>query len=135
MLVRREKCCGCIIIEDNKVLVVQQTAGHWGFPKGHVEGNETEKETAIREIKEELNIEVEINESKRYVTEYEKEKGTLKQVVLFIAKRSGGEIKIQESEIMNVKWLPFQEALETITYESVKKLFQQVLEEMKIKDR
>lgn len=135
MIVGKEKCCGCIIIEDNKVLVVQQKAGHWGFPKGHVEGDETEEETAIREIKEELNIEVEIDKSKRYVTEYEKEKGTLKQVVLFIAKRSGGETKIQESEIMNVKWLPFQEALETITYESVKKLFQQVLEEMKIKDR
>ncbi len=32
----REKSCGCIIVEDGKVLLVKQTKGHWGFPKGHV---------------------------------------------------------------------------------------------------
>lgn len=104
-----------------------------GIPQRACGRYESEKETAIREIKEELNIEVEIDESKRYVTEYEKKKGNLKEVVLFIAKRRGGKIKRQESEIMDVKWLSFEKALETITYESVKKLFQQVLEEMKSK--
>ena len=33
----REKSCGCIIINKNKVLLIKQTKGHWGFPKGHVE--------------------------------------------------------------------------------------------------
>lgn len=33
----REKSCGCIITKDNKVLLIKQTKGHWGFPKGHVE--------------------------------------------------------------------------------------------------
>ena len=49
----REKSCGCIIINKNKVLLIKQTKGHWGFPKGHVEKDETEIETAIREVKEE----------------------------------------------------------------------------------
>lgn len=39
----KEKSCGCIIVEDNKVLVVQETEGHWGFPKGHVEGMKVKK--------------------------------------------------------------------------------------------
>ena len=52
----REKSCGCIIINKNKVLLIKQTKGHWGFPKGHVEKDETEIETAIREVKEETNI-------------------------------------------------------------------------------
>ena len=30
--------------------------GHWGFVKGHVEDNETEKETALRELKEETGL-------------------------------------------------------------------------------
>ena len=51
---KKEKSCGCIIIENDKVLLIQQTKGHWGFPKGHVEAFETESETAIREVKEEL---------------------------------------------------------------------------------
>ena len=53
---KNEKSCGCIIIDNGKVLLVKQTAGHWGFPKGHVETNETEIETAIRETKEETNL-------------------------------------------------------------------------------
>ena len=48
-----EKSCGAIIFNDGKVLVVKQTSGFYGFPKGHVEIGETEKETAIRETKEE----------------------------------------------------------------------------------
>ena len=60
-----EKSCGCIIIDNRKVLLVKQTSGDWGFPKGHVENNETEIETAIRETKEETNIDVEIDEKHR----------------------------------------------------------------------
>ena len=54
----REKSCGCIIINKNKVLLIKQTKGHWGFPKGHVEKDETEIETAIREVKEETGLDI-----------------------------------------------------------------------------
>ena len=60
-----EKCCGCIILNENKVLLVKHNDGHWGFPKGHVEKDETELQTAIREVKEETNLDVEIQEDKR----------------------------------------------------------------------
>ena len=53
-----EKSCGAIIFDKDKILVIQQKEGHWGFPKGHVEEGETEVETAIREIKEETNLDV-----------------------------------------------------------------------------
>ena len=49
---KHEKSCGCIIIEDKKVLLIKQTNGIWGFPKGHVEKNETELQTAEREVKQ-----------------------------------------------------------------------------------
>ena len=53
----REKSCGAILIDHQddqiKTLIVRQNAGHWGFPKGHVEGDETEFETAFREVREE----------------------------------------------------------------------------------
>ena len=52
----KEKACGCIIIENGKVLLIQQIEGHWGFPKGHMEDFETESETAIREVKEETGL-------------------------------------------------------------------------------
>lgn len=125
----KEKSCGCIIIEKDKVLLIQQTKGHWGFPKGHVEKGETEIETAIREVKEETNLDVEINKDKRYTMEYITDKGNLKQVVLFIAKKIGGNEKYQESEIKSMKWMKFKDAIEIITYDNAKELLGKILKE------
>ena len=125
----KEKSCGCIIIEKNKVLLIQQTKGHWGFPKGHMEVGETEIQTAIREVKEETNLEVEIDAKKRYTMEYITDKGTYKQVVLFIAKKISGDEKYQESEIKSMKWVTFEDAIKTITYENTKELFSKILKD------
>ena len=125
----KEKSCGCIIINDDKVLLIKQTKGHWGFPKGHMKKDETEIETAVREVKEETNLDVEIDANKRYTIEYVTDKGNLKQLVLFIAKCIGGEIKAQESEVNDIKWLNFNEAIETITYDNTRELFKKILKE------
>jgi 8-oxo-dGTP pyrophosphatase MutT (NUDIX family) len=44
--------------KDNIVLfcLVQHQGEHWGFPKGHPDPNETEIETAMRELQEETGI-------------------------------------------------------------------------------
>lgn len=127
--IKKEKSCGCIIIEKGKVLLIQQTKGHWGFPKGHMELGETEIETAKREVKEETNIDVEINENKRYVMEYFTDKGNFKQVVLFIARKTSGNEKYQESEIKTMKWMTYEEAINTITYDNARELFKKILRE------
>ena len=55
-----EKSCGAILFNnengDIKYLIVRSKDGNYGFPKGHMEDGETERETAIREIYEELKI-------------------------------------------------------------------------------
>ena len=58
-----EKSCGAIVYRkshgNTEILLIKHVnSGHWSFPKGHVEGNETELETAQREIKEETGIDV-----------------------------------------------------------------------------
>jgi 8-oxo-dGTP pyrophosphatase MutT (NUDIX family) len=66
------KKCGIIFFntEENKYLLVQgKKSGKWGFPKGHQESKETEKETAIRELHEETGIIIsadELNEKIRF---------------------------------------------------------------------
>ena len=52
---------GIIIEQDNKVLLVQRNhtnwmSGHWNFPGGLVEKDETLPEAAVREAQEETNI-------------------------------------------------------------------------------
>ncbi len=123
----KEKCCGCVIIDNEKVLLIQQNEGHWGFPKGHVEFGESEVETAIREVKEETNIDVIPDESKRYIQEYVMSNGKEKQVVFFVAKKVSNDIKAQECEIKNIKWFSFKDALMTITFDNTKQLFKKIL--------
>ena len=55
-----------VIVEGDKVLATQRGYGEfeggWEFPGGKVEKGETPEQAIIREIKEELNAEVEVSE-------------------------------------------------------------------------
>ena len=127
-----EKSCGAVIFDGDKVLVIQQVKGHWGFPKGHVEDGESEVETAMREIKEETNLDVEINEEYRYVEHYSPEAGIEKDVVFFIAKKTGGEIRVQEEEVKATEWLLPREAIERVTFDSSKTVMENVIKDLKL---
>ena len=124
---RKEKSCGAIIIKDGKILLVKENKGHWGLPKGHMEGNETEIETAIREVKEETNLDVTLNENKRYEISYIIDNTIDKNVVYFMAKTIDGELERQESEINKAEWIPINKAVETITYENAKTMLEKIL--------
>lgn len=122
----KEKSCGCIIIENNNVLLVKHNIGHWDFPKGHMENNETEEQTALREVKEETNIDVKIINGYRYTIQYCPRENVLKEVVFFIANKMSDKIIPQESEISEVKWFPIDEAIDKITYEDSKNILREI---------
>lgn len=127
---KKEKSCGTIIIENNKVLLIQQTDNAWGFPKGHVENNEKEQETAIRETKEETNLDVEIISNKKYITNYKINNEVDKEVIFFLAKKTSDKIKKQDEEIKNIKWVDLTKAFDIITYENTKNLYKEVLKDI-----
>ena len=120
---KHEKSCGCIVLNSkHQVLLVHHNAGHWGLPKGHVEEGETEIETAKREVKEETNIDVEVNSNYRYSMNYSPEKGIMKEVVFFLARSISDNLKEQIEEVQEVKWFDFDDAINTITYDNSKEL-------------
>ena len=120
---KQEKSCGCIVINDkNEVLLVHHNKGHWDFPKGHVEIGETEVETAIREVKEETNIDVEVNEKYRYIVEYSPKEDVVKEVVFFLAKNINNDKNAQLEEVYEVEWIKLDEAIEKITYNTSKEV-------------
>lgn len=132
MELKKEKSCGCVIVENNKVLLIlQQNDAYWGFPKGHVENGETETQTAKREVKEEVGLDVKIDESKRYVTNYIVRDEIDKTSVFYIATPIGGKIQKQDSEVKEVKWCTFEEALNLITFDNLKEVLRNVMEDIK----
>ena len=70
----KEKSCGAVIFREENTrryyLVLKSTQGHTTLCKGHVEGEETEHETAAREIREETGLEVEFIHGFRRVITY-----------------------------------------------------------------
>lgn len=118
-----EKSCGAIVYRkhhgNTEILLIKHVnSGHWSFPKGHVEANETEVETALREIKEETGIDVIIDPTFRETVSYSPKKDTQKVVVYFIAKAKNFEYVPQEEEISDIKWVEIGHALSILTYEN-----------------
>ncbi|MFA5658977.1 MAG: NUDIX domain-containing protein [Oscillospiraceae bacterium] len=118
-----EKSCGAIVYRkfhgNTEILLIKHVnSGHWSFPKGHVERNETEVETAIREIKEETGIDVILDPTFRETVSYSPRKDALKVVVYFIAKAKNFDFSPQEEEISEVKWVEIGRAASVLTYEN-----------------
>jgi 8-oxo-dGTP pyrophosphatase MutT (NUDIX family) len=127
---KEEKSCGCLIFDGNKVLLIKSVNDVWGFPKGHMEGNETELETAKREVKEETNLDVKIFEDRRYTIKYViEEKDVFKEVVYFKAEKIGGNELSQEGEVTEIKWLDISEALDTLTFDNTKDVLRKCVED------
>ena len=128
MELKKEKSCGCIILKDKKVLLIyEKIAQYWGFPKGHMEGNETELETAKREVKEEVGLDVEINENQRYEINYITDKGVDKTTVLYVATPKNDKIVMQEDEIEKSQWYDFDKALNILSFDNLKDIFRRAI--------
>ena len=124
---KKEKSCGVIpyIIKNNEIqyLLVKQNNGFTCFPKGHVEINETEEETALRVTNEETGLKAEIVEGfKETISYYMPEYDASKDVVLFIGKINDLNYKPQEKEISNIIVAPHEEALKLLEFENWQKV-------------
>lgn len=120
-----EKSCGIIpyTIKDGHIyyLLIKQTNNVIGFPKGHVEGNETEKETALRECKEETNVKALIIDGfKESMTYYMDEYDKYKNLIYFVGKIESFDIIKQDKEIDSIKLLNYIDALNTLEYQNLK---------------
>lgn len=126
-----EKSCGFVVYkevqETNYYLIIRASNGEYGFPKGHMENNETEHETAIRELKEETNVEVQIIDGFRHQIEYPlpNKENVKKQSVYFLGKCIMNDIVCQETEVSEAMFVPFAKAMELLTFEDTKMILKE----------
>ena len=131
-----EKSCGAIVYRKfhgniELLLIKNQNGGHWSFPKGHVEGTETEEETAVREIMEETGIQVALDTSFRHVITYAPKKETTKDVIYFLARALTYDYTPQEEEIAQIKWVEINHATSILSYDNDRQLVTLAKEQIK----
>ena len=123
-----EKSCGTIpyTVKDGTIyylLVKALDDGYCGFPKGHVQTNETEIETAIRETLEETSVSVNIISDIHYDIFYQMDNGNQKTVVYFLAEfKDQVPKRNNDFEDFDYFILPFDEAHQYLTFENTRQL-------------
>lgn len=124
-----EKSCGCVVVNDDRVLLIRQNDNSIGFPKGHMEIGETEIETAIRETREETGLDVNIISTKKYKIKYYVDEIILKEVTYFLAKpvNHNSKIIIQKSELIDANWFLKDDVGKSLTYEQLRLLWEEIL--------
>ena len=102
--------------------MVQNLDGIYGFPKGHMENDETESETALREVYEETNIEIALIDGFRKIDEYSvpKKDNTIKQVIYFLGEFQNQNVVYQSEELSGAYLLNYTEAISLLKYETLK---------------
>jgi bis(5'-nucleosidyl)-tetraphosphatase len=124
-----ERSAGLLLFRNESgeklFLLLHYPSGHWDFIKGKIEKNESPKEAALREAREETGItDIELidgyEERIQYVFQHE-QKTIQKEVVFFLAKTRTTDVVIS-NEHLDFVWLKFDEALNRITYQNAKNL-------------
>lgn len=122
------KSCGFVAFRQvdgvNYYLIIKSLNGDVGFPKGHMEGSESEIQTAIRELKEETGQTVEIIPDFRRQIEYPLPRvaDTVKQTVYFLGRCLSDELYPQASEVKDARFLSYEEAMLALTFEDTKRI-------------
>ena len=128
----KEVSCGTIIIKDNKVLLIKSLKDEYGFPKGHMENEETEIETAIRETKEETNINVKIINNKKYVINYIVKNNVHKDVIYYLAKPIEPiNLIAQKEEIKEIKWVNIDDVINMLPFKNLKEMYIKVINDIR----
>lgn len=127
----KEKSAGIVIyrMEKSKIefLLLHYPSGHWDFVKGKMEKNETMRETAIRETKEETGIsDIILVDNFKESIKYDflhNDETINKKVVFFLGETRTKSIHLSH-EHLDCIWLDYNNAMEKITFENARNILE-----------
>ncbi len=124
-----EKSCGAIVYTKEsgniEYVIIRSKEGIYGFPKGHMEENESETETALREVAEEIGLKVTlISEFRLEDTHIFSCNGEtrLKHIVYFLGEYSAQTPTAQETELNGVYLMNYETAVSSFQFENSRRL-------------
>lgn len=120
-----EKSAGAVVFfRSAQIEYLLLFSTYWGFPKGHIEPGEDERAAALREVREEAGLEVELIDGFREIDDYtfiRKGEPVEKQSVYFVAQARDRNSRLSREHSAMI-WLPFEEALARLGYEGGKQI-------------
>ena len=123
-----EKSCGAVVFtrmnNEIKYLLIRNLTGIYGFPKGHVEQGETEEQTALREVFEEVGLAVKLVSGFRSEDEHPipQKENTMKQIVYFLGEYSNQEFTYQKEELTDALLTDYETAMTLFQFDSSKRI-------------
>lgn len=126
---KTEISCGAVVFTresgELRYVIVRSLEGFYGFPKGHMEPGESEKETALREIKEETGLNVSLicgfrtEDSHAFCQD-----GVLrrKNIIYYLAQYENQLPIAQESELRSIHIMDFDSAMQAFQFESSRRI-------------
>ena len=118
--------------EGLRFVIAQHLDGHHGFPKGHIEGGESEADAALREIREEVGLTPRLIPGFRRVEFYALpgKPNTYKQVVYFLAEFENQTPVPQQTELKAAALLSLPEALAVLEHDSARRILREAYEHL-----
>ncbi len=141
---RIELSAGGVIVRRSgtsgiEVLLIKDSYSNWGFPKGHIEGDETSLEAALRESREETGLKrlhdrVGIGMTDWYFRADDSLIHKFCDYVLFEAEPDVPAEAQAHEGIQDCRWFDPTTALERITYENARHILRLALERLESVD-
>ncbi len=118
-----------VVRRDDRVLVIRRgplaiLPGYWSPPSGRIEPGESQEETVVREVREEVGLQV---RPVAKVWECETDDGVF-LLHWWAVEVTGGELKLEPREASEARWVDTPEFLELEpTFAGDREFFQRVL--------
>lgn len=111
------------------LLICQRSGGHWGFPKGHAEENESPQQTAQRELFEETGLNITqwlehppLSETYSFLWSGER----IQKEVVYYPALVEGTLKPQQEEVIFAEWVPLEKAASRVTFPQIERILVQL---------
>ncbi len=98
-------------------------------PKGHPDGDETPEQAAIREVREETGLSVELIEPLGEIDYHYERRGRRrrKRVAFFLFEYRSGDLADHDHEIEDARWMPLGEAVQALSYAGEREMVRRAL--------
>jgi ADP-ribose pyrophosphatase YjhB (NUDIX family) len=102
------------------ISVARGIVPRWSLPKGHFQKKETREGAALREVREETGLEVELIAPLATINYWFVEKRVRyhKYVHYFLMRSVGGDLADHDDEVVEARWFAWDEAVAQLTYDN-----------------